>query len=56
MATLTTTQYGNHGSHSNKQESLLTAIINALFAVELREELDAKTGGDKSDGAFIWGL
>ncbi|MDB5762510.1 MAG: hypothetical protein JWQ21_1505 [Herminiimonas sp.] len=27
-----------------------------LFAIDERESLDAKTGGDKSDGRWTWGL
>jgi len=34
----------------------LTKLLSVLFAVELRESLDAKTAGDKSDGAYTWGL
>lgn len=56
MATITTAQYGNHGSRPSKPSSLIAAFIDALFAVKLREELDAKTGGDKSDARYTWGL
>jgi hypothetical protein len=34
----------------------LTAFIASLFQLELREKLDAETAGDKSDGAYTWGL
>jgi hypothetical protein len=34
----------------------LASLIATLFAVNLRESLDAATGGDKSDAAFTWGL
>jgi hypothetical protein len=32
------------------------SIIEALFMVNLREQLDAETAGDKSDAAFADGL
>jgi len=32
------------------------AILDALFAVQWREDMDAAVGGDKSDGAFMFGL
>jgi hypothetical protein len=56
MATLTTTQHGNTGPNTDKTTSLLATFIDALFAVNLREELDAKTSGDKSDAAYTWGM
>lgn len=56
MATITTTQYGNHNTRDDKKTSLLGAFVDALFAVKLREELDAKTSGDKSDAAYTWGM
>jgi hypothetical protein len=34
----------------------LSGFIAALFQLELREKLDAETTGDKSDGAYTWGL
>lgn len=34
----------------------LFSIIEALFFVNLREELDADTEGDKSDAAYHYGL
>jgi hypothetical protein len=34
----------------------LYAILAWLFAVDEREALDAKTGGDKSNGRWTWGL
>lgn len=34
----------------------LYAVFAFLFSIEMREALDAKTGGDKSDGAWTWGL
>jgi hypothetical protein len=34
----------------------LASVIATLFAINLRESLDAATGGDKSDAAFRWGL
>ena len=56
MATIATTQYGNHNTQDDNKTSLLASIVDALFAVKLREELDAKTSGDKSDGAYTWGM
>ena len=56
MATFTTTQYGNTSGNAGKTKFTIAAFIDALFAVKLREELDAKTGGDKSDAAYTWGL
>lgn len=32
------------------------AILDILFAVKLREKLDADTGGDKSDASYRYGL
>jgi hypothetical protein len=32
------------------------SIIAALFMVNIREQLDAETGGDKSDAAYAFGL
>ncbi|MGV7206349.1 hypothetical protein ACLB1G_00670 [Oxalobacteraceae bacterium A2-2] len=34
----------------------LMGIISFIFALELREKLDADTGGDKSDAAYHYGL
>ena len=34
----------------------LTSIISALFMINLREQLDAETAGDKSDAAYAYGL
>ena len=56
MATLTT----NASTKMNTVKAPLTlsvaSFIAALFAVNLRESLDAATGGDKSDAAFTWGM
>lgn len=32
------------------------SLIGAFFMVNLREQLDAETGGDKSDAAYAYGL
>jgi hypothetical protein len=32
------------------------SLLAALFMVNLREKLDAETGGDKSDAAYTYGL
>jgi hypothetical protein len=34
----------------------LMFIIETLFAVNLREQLDANTGGDKSDAKYTYGM
>jgi hypothetical protein len=34
----------------------LAFIIETLFAVNLREKLDADTAGDKSDASYTWGM
>jgi hypothetical protein len=34
----------------------LMFIIETLFAVNLREKVDANTGGDKSDAKYTWGM
>ena len=34
----------------------LAMIFDTLLCVNLREKLDADTGGDKSDGAYTYGL
>ncbi len=34
----------------------LAMIIDTLLCVNLREKLDADTAGDKSDGAYTYGL
>jgi hypothetical protein len=52
MATFT----GNAAPASTTSSFSLTAFIAALFQLELREKLDADTSGDKSDGAYTWGL
>jgi len=41
---------------ANKPAFSLSKLVAVLFAVELRESLDAKPSGDQSDGAYIWGL
>jgi len=48
-------------SVSNRASATTTGVslfsfLSSLFAVELREELDAKTGGDKAFAAWAWGL
>ena len=56
MATSTVTQFGKISPNKDKTTSLLGAFIDALFAVGLREELDAKTSSDRSDTAYAWGM
>lgn len=57
MSTMTvSTRTGNdHNAPQGKKITLYT-ILAALFAVELRESLDAATSGDKSDAAYTWGM
>ncbi|MDB5909702.1 MAG: hypothetical protein JWP34_3816 [Massilia sp.] len=33
-----------------------TSLIAAIFLVNLREKVDAETGGDKSDATYTYGL
>ncbi len=51
---MTTQTYGY--VQTKKPAFTLERLLAVLFAVELREELDKDTGGDKSDAAYIWGL
>jgi hypothetical protein len=32
------------------------ALIETIFAVKLREQLDADTAGDKSDASYTYGM
>jgi len=34
----------------------LIGLIETLFSIKLREQLDADTKGDKSDAAYHWGM
>jgi hypothetical protein len=43
-------------THAPAQPFSLMFIIETLFAVNLREQLDAKTSGDKSDASYTWGM
>lgn len=43
-------------THAPAQPFSLAFIIETLFAVKLREQLDADTSGDKSDAAYTWGM
>jgi hypothetical protein len=50
---------GNKGGQNTPRRKLLItldAILAVLFAVKLRESLDAATSGDKSDAALTWGM
>ncbi|SDY97535.1 hypothetical protein SAMN04515617_1392 [Collimonas sp. OK242] len=49
---------GNKGGQNTPRRKLITldAILAVLFAVKLRESLDAATSGDKSDAALTWGM
>ena len=54
MTSLTTN--ASSESRSTKTPLTLAGIIATLFAVNLREKLDAETAGDKSDAAYTWGM
>jgi hypothetical protein len=54
MTTLTTN--APRETKSTKAPLTLAGVIATLFAVNLREKLDAQTGGDKSDAAYTWGM
>jgi hypothetical protein len=47
---------GNAVTANTSSSFSLAALVAALFQLELREKLDAATGGDKSDAAYTWGL
>lgn len=34
----------------------LIGIIETLFAIQLREQLNTENKGDQSDAAYTWGL
>jgi hypothetical protein len=54
MTTITNKQ--NLSNPAPAQPFSLMFIIETLFAVNLREQLDANTAGDKSDAAYTWGM
>jgi hypothetical protein len=54
MTTITNKQ--NLSNPAPAQPFSLMFIIETLFAVNLREQIDAKTGGDKSDASYTWGM
>ncbi len=56
MATFTTTQSRNVNVNASTTTFTFGKVFDFLFAVNLREELDAKTSGDKSDAAYTCGL
>jgi len=59
MSTSTTfiSPRNNSGPKTPKREGItLSSILAVLFAVKLRESLDAETSGDRSDAAWTWGL
>lgn len=41
---------------AKKTSFTIHSFIAILFAIKLREALDAATSGDKSDAAWVWGL
>jgi hypothetical protein len=54
MTTLNTTAPA--GSTYPAPSFSFASIIDALFMVKMREELDAETAGDKSDAAYHYGM
>ena len=58
MTTATTTlnQRDDNVSLGGKVARAAYAVAAFLFAIELRESLDAATSGDKSESAITWGL
>jgi hypothetical protein len=59
MATLTTAPAANTTTTKTAAAAApfsLAMIVDTLLCVNLREKLDADTGGDKSDGAYTYGL
>ena len=51
-----TTTTSNARSTSPAAAFSLMSLVSFLFQLDLREKLAAQTGGDKSDGAYTWGL
>ena len=43
-------------SRPEKTPFTFAGFIAVLFAINLREKLAADTRGDKSDGAYTWGM
>jgi hypothetical protein len=56
MTTLTTNTPIHAPAQKVKAPLTLETVIATLFALKLRESLDAATGGDKSDAAWTWGM
>ena len=56
MTTATQNSSFFQAEKAQKAPFTLAAVIAAVFMVNLRESLDAATGGDKSDAAFTYGL
>jgi hypothetical protein len=56
MTTATQTSSFFQAKKVQKAPLTLAAIVAAVFMVNLRESLDAATGGDKSDAAFACGM
>jgi len=59
MATLTTAPAANTTTTKTAPAAApfsLAMIVDTLLCVNLREKLDADTKGDKSDGAYTYGL
>jgi hypothetical protein len=54
MTTITNKQ--THTATEQAQPFSLMFIIETIFGVHLREQLDANTGGDKSDAKYTWGM
>ena len=54
MTTITNKQA--HAQAPAAQPFSLMFIIETIFGVHLREQLDANTAGDKSDAKYTWGM
>jgi len=55
MATFSTSVGNSNNTNGNIGVSLF-GFLSSLFAIELREKLDAKIRGDKSFSVWAWGL
>jgi hypothetical protein len=52
MTTLST----NAPAQPNSISGFLFLIVETIFAVNMREKLDAQSSADKADAAYTWGL
>lgn len=56
MTTITATAPAGSTYPAPTSTFSFASLIGAFFMVNLREQLDAETGGDKSDAAYAYGL